>query len=64
MKKEYTTGESWNSAAIAGLVMASLTIAADFTARSMEITLEDPDHAIYAVQFERVIPWLIHRLEA
>ena len=45
-------------------LLESLTIAADFTARSMEITLEDPDHAIYAVQFERAIPWLIHRLEA
>lgn len=42
----------------------SLTIAADFTAHCMEITLEDPDHAIYAVQFERAIPWLIHRMEA
>ena len=32
MKEEYTTGESWNSAAIAGLVMASLTISAELVA--------------------------------
>ena len=32
MKKEYSTGESWNSAAIAGLVMALLTIAAELVA--------------------------------
>ncbi|MBQ9337578.1 MAG: pyridoxamine kinase [Lentisphaeria bacterium] len=45
-------------------LLEALTIAADFTAKSMEITLEDPDHAIYAVQFERAIPWLVKRLEA
>lgn len=30
MKKEFTSGESWNSAAIAGLVLAAVTIAAEF----------------------------------
>ncbi|MBR5396560.1 MAG: DUF4199 domain-containing protein [Bacteroidales bacterium] len=29
MKKEYTSGASWNSASIAGLVMAAVTIAAE-----------------------------------
>lgn len=29
MKKEFTSGESWNSASIAGLVLAVLTIAAE-----------------------------------
>ncbi|MBO6248196.1 MAG: DUF4199 domain-containing protein [Bacteroidales bacterium] len=29
MKKEFTSGESWNSAAIAGLVLALVTIAAE-----------------------------------
>ena len=29
MKKEFTSGESWNSAALAGLVMAAVTIAAE-----------------------------------
>ena len=30
MKKEYTSGDSWNSAAIAGLVLALVTIAVEF----------------------------------
>ena len=30
MKKEFTSGESWNSAAIAGLILAVATIAAEF----------------------------------
>lgn len=29
MKKEFSSGESWNSAALAGLVMAAVTIAAE-----------------------------------
>ncbi|MBR1926314.1 MAG: DUF4199 domain-containing protein [Bacteroidales bacterium] len=32
MKKEYTTGDSWNSAAVAGLVLALVTIAAELVA--------------------------------
>ena len=32
MKKEYTSGDSWNSAAIAGLVLAIITIAAELVA--------------------------------
>mgnify|MGYP002625724097 CR=1 FL=1 len=32
MKKEFTSGESWNSAAIAGLALAAVTIAAEILA--------------------------------
>ena len=40
----------------------ALTIAADFTAECMDITLKNPDHVNYAVEFERAIPYLVRRL--
>ena len=43
-------------------LLEALTVAADFTAECMEITLQNPDHVDYAVEFERAIPYLVDRL--
>ena len=38
------------------------TIAADFTARCVKLTLQNPDHVFYGVEFERALPALAKRL--
>ena len=43
-------------------LVEALTIAADFTAQCVELTLENPDHVFYGVEFERALPVLIKRL--
>ena len=41
----------------------SLKIAADYTARCIQNTMDDPDRRTYGVNFEAEIPYLVHRLE-
>lgn len=43
-------------------LVEALTIAADFTAQCVELTLGNPDHVFYGVEFERALPALIKRL--
>ena len=43
-------------------LLESLTIAADFTAQCVELTLQNPDHVFYGVEFERALPALVKRL--
>jgi len=40
----------------------ALAIAADYTVECMDITLKNPDHVNYAVEFEHAIPYLVKRL--
>lgn len=42
-------------------LLESAALAAEFTARAVEATLDDPDHW-YGVKFETVIPWLTREL--
>ena len=43
-------------------LLEALTIAADFTAQCVELTLQNPEHVFYGVEFERALPSLIKRL--
>ena len=43
-------------------LLESLTIAADFTSECVAVTLENPNHVFYGVEFERVLPKLVKRL--
>ena len=63
------TGDVFASTATGAYVQGrsleeSLAIAADYTVECMDITLKDPDHVHYAVEFERAIPYLVKRLQA
>lgn len=63
------TGDVFASTATGAFVqgrslLESLTIAADYTVECMDITLKDPDHVNYAVEFERAIPYLVKRIQA
>ena len=40
----------------------ALRIATDFTVESIAITLSNPDHINYSVEFERAIPYLLKRI--
>ena len=42
-------------------VVASAAIAADYTVKCIENTVDDPDHW-YGVKFEPVLPYLIERI--
>ena len=44
-------------------ILQSLTIAADYTAKCIEITKNDKNADTYGVQFELVLPELIKKLE-
>ena len=45
-------------------VLDSVKIAADFTAESIRLTKETPGSNWYGVDFERVLPYLIERIDA
>ena len=45
-------------------LLDALKIAADYTVECMDITLQNPDHVNYAVEFERAIPYLVQRMQA
>lgn len=63
------TGDIFASTATGAYVQGrslaeSLQIAADYTVECMDITLKDPDHVNYAVEFEKAIPYLVKRMQA
>lgn len=63
------TGDIFSSVA-AGGCMAGLSLddamrlAADYTARTIAVTMENPKKPWYGVDFEATIPWLVNTLEA
>ncbi len=61
------TGDIFSSAVVGALMRGydlggALRIAADFTVDCIAQTMQDPDHEIYGVQFEKALPGLIRRL--
>lgn len=63
------TGDIFASATVGAMMRGfdmkkSLSIAVDFTLRSMELTLADPDHRFYGVNFEQALPYYISLLES
>lgn len=65
--KSHGTGDVFASAFTGALVngfsvLDSLSIAADYTARCIKNTFEDPDRVDYAVNFELELPYYIKRL--
>lgn len=62
------TGDIYASTCIGALmndksVEESFAIAVDYTAETIRLTAEDPEHRIYGVNFEAAIPYLIQRLQ-
>lgn len=62
------TGDIYASACVGALmndkgVEESFAIAVDYTAETIRLTAEDPQHRVYGVNFEAAIPYLIQRLE-
>ena len=63
------TGDLFAAAFVGGLMRGlslprALAVAADFTRECIRVTVEEGDGAAYGVKFEKVIPWLVRRLEA
>ena len=61
------TGDVYASAVVGAMMRGfsteeSLAIAVDFTLRSMEKTMEDPEHRFYGVNFEEALPYYIELL--
>ena len=42
----------------------ALRVAVDYTVECIRLTLENPDHVSYGVEFERAIPYLCRRIES
>lgn len=62
------TGDIYASACVGALmndksVEESFAIAVDYTAETIRLTAEDPQHRVYGVNFEAAIPYLIQRLK-
>ncbi|MBO5925664.1 MAG: pyridoxamine kinase [Clostridia bacterium] len=62
------TGDIFASAFVGGMmrgydILKALEIAADYTALCIDITQKSPDSVTYGVEFEKAIPYLVHRLE-
>lgn len=62
------TGDIFASAFTGGLVRTgsiqeALCIAADYTVECISLTLSNPEHVNYGVEFERAIPYLCERIE-
>lgn len=62
------TGDIFASTATGAYVQGrtlldSLKIAADYTVECMDLTLQNPNHVTYAVEFERAIPYLVDRMQ-
>lgn len=62
------TGDIYASACVGALmngksVEDSFAIAVDYTAETIRLTAEDPQHRTYGVNFEAAIPYLLQRLE-
>ena len=45
-----------------GAARKRASLAADFTAQCVELTLQNPEHVFYGVEFERALPSLSRRL--
>ncbi len=61
------TGDIFSSACVGALMNGfdwkeSSRIAADYTAECIRVTLDDPDHRWYGVNFEQAVPFLLKRL--
>ena len=61
------TGDLFASALLGALcngfsAEASMALAVDYIAECIRVTIENPDHVFYGVEFERVFPWLLKRL--
>ena len=62
------TGDIFASAFTGALVRSgdykeALRVAADYTVECIRLTLDNPDHVSYGVEFERAIPYLCKRIE-
>ncbi len=62
------TGDVFASALLGALmndkgIDESLRVAVDYTVECIKLTLANPDHRLYGVDFERAIPYLIERLK-
>ena len=58
------TGDLFASALLGGImngmtVAGAMELAVGYIAECMRITLEDPDHVDYGVEFEKATPWLL-----
>lgn len=61
------TGDIFSAALFAGLISGqsmaqAQETAVEFTVESIRMTLQNPDHALYGVEFERAIPTLLRKL--
>ena len=61
------TGDLFASAVLGALMNGksaeeATALAVDYIAECIRVTLEDPDHVFYGVEFEKVFPWLLARL--
>ena len=61
------TGDLFASAVLGALMNGktageATALAVDYIAECIRVTLEDPDHVFYGVEFEKVFPWLLKRL--
>ena len=62
------TGDIYSSAAVGALmngmsVPDALALAADYTAECIRLTLKEPDHSWYGVNFEQAVPYLLERMK-
>ena len=62
------TGDIFSSVAVGGIVAGltldnAMKLAADYTAKTIEVTMENPKKPWYGVDFEAVIPWLVNELQ-
>ena len=62
------TGDIYSSAAVGALmngmsVPEALALAADYTAECIRLTLKEPDHSWYGVNFEQAVPYLLERMK-
>ncbi len=65
-KKSHGTGDCYASVFTGALMRgaspkAAAALAAEFVVKSIELTIDDPDHW-YGVKFEKAIPWLTDRI--
>ena len=62
------TGDIFSSVAVGGIVAGlslddAMKLAADYTAKTIAVTMENPKKPWYGVDFEAVIPWLVNELQ-
>ena len=62
------TGDVFASALCGALSLGkpidkALEIAVDYTVESIRVTIENPEHVWYGVEFEKAIPYLVNRIK-